>query len=125
MKRLLIGFIMLGLIIGCTGLQIKTTADVTSDATFYLVLKNNPTYKAPVIAGLQRVKTFLAGDVTYNALILEVSKAFGEKYTYLAIILTDDLATDVPYFETYATLFEAYKQGVIKKIDRLILLAGL
>lgn len=125
MKKVLIGLIMLGLLIGCTALQVKTTTNAATDGAFYLVLKNNPDYKAPVIAGLQRVKTFLAGDVTYDALILEVSKAFGEKYTYLAIILTDDLATDLPYFETHITLFETYKQGVIKKVDRLILLANL
>jgi hypothetical protein len=115
--------IAFGVLIGCTGLQIKTTADVTSDAAFYLVLKNNPDYKAPVIAGLQRVKTFLAGDVTYDALIIEVSKAFGGRYAYIGILLQMEFDTEKPIFETYATLFEAYKIILTKKIDRLILLA--
>ncbi len=125
MKRLLVGIIMLGLIIGCTGLQIKTTGNVATDGAFYLVLKNNPDYKAPVIAELQEVKVFLTGTVTYDDLIIKISKAFEGKYAYIGVILSEYIDTDKPIFETHLTLFDAYKLAVLQKIDRLILLASL
>lgn len=125
MKRLLIGIIMLVMVTGCAGLNVNVAANVATDTAFVLVLQNNPTYKVPVIEGLQRVKTFLSQPVTYDALILEISKAFGGKYAYAGIILRSYIDADKPIFESNLTLFEAYKNGVLKKIDTLLILANI
>ena len=126
MKKIMIALILsVVLFMGCAGMNASVPVNVATDTAFVLALQNNPTYKAPVIAGLQRVKAFLTGAVTYDDLILEISKAFGGKYAYVGIILSGYIDTDKPIFETNLTLFDAYKAGVIKKIDRLILLASM
>lgn len=123
MKKLLIGIVMLGLLAGCAGLNVNVAANVATDTAFVLVLQNNPDFKAPVIAGLERVKTFLSAPVTYDALIAEISKAFGGRYAYVGVIISEYIEGDKPIFESNLTLFDAYRLGVIKKIDQFLILA--
>ena len=112
------------LLMGCAGMNASIPVNVATDVAFVEILRNNPTYKAPVIAGLNAIKVVLAGEVTYDDLIIQISKQFGGKYAYVGIILTGYMETDKPIFQTNLTLFGAYKVDLIKKIDRLILLAN-
>lgn len=126
MKKTLIALVLLvGMFIGCAGMNASVPVNVATDTAFVLVLQNNPTYKAPVIAGLQNVKTFLVGSVTFDDLMLMLPKQFMGKYAYVAVILAGYLDTDKPLFETYLPMLESYKSGIVAKIDRLILLASM
>ena len=110
---------------GCAGLNVGVPVNIATDVAFVMVLQNNPSYKPAVIVGLNAVKTYLSGEVTYDDLILFISKQFGGKYAYIGIIITAYIDTDKPIFETYLPLLEKYKEGVLKKIDRFIILAGM
>ena len=125
MKKVFVVAISLMFLTSCAGMNASIPINIATDIAFVEILKNNPSYKAPVIAGLQSVKTVLGGTVTYDDLIIHISKAFGGQYAYVAIILTGYLETDTPIFETNLPLFGAYKEDIIKKIDRLLLLATL
>lgn len=125
MKKLLLGIIMLVFLVGCAGMNASVPVNVATDVAFVMVLQNNPSYKVPVVAGLNAVKTYLSGSVTYDDLILFISKQFGGKYAYVGVILSGYLDTDKPIFETYLPMLETYKVAIIAKIDRLILLAGM
>jgi len=127
MRKFLIGFLMVLMVsglFGCAGLNVSTATSIATDTAFVLVLQNNPSYKPAVVAALQSVKLVLSKDLTYDDLILEISKAFGGKYAVVGVILTGYLDTDQPIFTSNLTLFQAWKDGAIKKIDRFILLAG-
>ncbi|MDD5006355.1 MAG: hypothetical protein PHS33_07675 [Candidatus Omnitrophica bacterium] len=124
MKKLFAVIFMLVFVTGCTGLNTTVAVNVATDTAFVLALQNNPSYKAPVIDALNKIKTFLNGKVTYDDLILEISKQFPDKYAVIAVVLTGYIETDKPVFETYLSMLDSYKSDVIKKIDRLILLAN-
>lgn len=124
MKKLLVSILLLGLLVGCAGLNASVPVNIATDVAFVMVLQNNPSYKAPVIAALTGVKTYLAGSVTYDDLILFISKQFGGKYAYIGVILSGYLDTDKPISTSTITMFDAYKAAIIVKIDRLILLAN-
>jgi hypothetical protein len=111
--------------ISCTGITNNVPVNVATDTAFVLVLQNNPQYKPEVIAGLEKVKVILNGSLTYDDLILEISKQFPDKYAYIGIILSGYIATDKPIFETWLPMLDSYKEAVIAKIDRFILLAGM
>lgn len=124
MKKIFAAILMLAFITGCTGLNASTSVNVATDTAFVLALQNNPSYKAPVIDALNKIKTFLSGKVTYDDLILEISKQLPDKYAVIAVVLTGYIETDKPVFETYLSMLDSYKVDVIKKIDRLITLAS-
>lgn len=125
MKKLFIVVVMiLGLLSGCTGMNASVPVNVATDTAFVLVLQNNPQYKPAVVAGLQAVKTFLVGSVTFDDLMLMLPKQFTGKYAYVAVILAGYLDTDKPIFETYLPMLESYKSGIVAKIDRLLVLAN-
>lgn len=124
MKKLLAVVFMLVFVTGCTGLNTTVAVNVATDTAFVLALQNNPSYKAPVIEALNKIKTFLNGKVTYDDLILEISKQLPDKYAVIAVVLTGYIETDKPVFETYLSMLDSYKSDVIKKIDRLITLAS-
>ena len=125
MKKLLISFMLLFLLVGCAGLNVSVPVNVATDTAFILVLKNNPTYKAPVIAALKEVKAALNGSLTYDDLVIVISKYLPGKYAVVAVILQGYLASDKPIFETYLPLLDKYKTGILVKIDRFILLASI
>lgn len=125
MKKLLLGILLLVMVSGCTGLNVNVAANVASDLAFTLVLQNNPTYKPIVSKGLQDIKAFLVGTVTYDDLILQISKVFDGKYAYIGVILSGYIEADTPIFQTYQPLLDSYKAGVIKKLDRFILLVSI
>lgn len=125
MKKLFVVILLVGILIaGCTGTNANIPVNVATDAAFVLALQNNPTYKVPVVAALESIKTFVSGKVTYDDLILQITKQFGSKYAYIGIILQGYLDTDKPVFETYLPMLDSYKEGIIKKVDRLILLSN-
>jgi len=125
MRKVFLAAVGLFFLTACAGMNASIPVNIATDIAFVEILKNNPSYKAPVIAGLQSVKTVLGGTVTYDDLIIHVSNVFGGKYAYVAIILTGYIETDTPIFQTNLPLFDAYKADIIKKIDRLLLLAAL
>ena len=125
MKKLILIAIILGMLFGCTGLKNNVAVNVATDTAFVMVLQNNPTYKPVVAKALQDVKMFLKGTVTYDDLMVFLSKQFDGKYAYVCVIITGYIDTDKPIFETYLPMLESYKVDIIKKIDRLILLSSL
>lgn len=127
-KKLMILVVTLGLIFmsGCAGTTGNVIVNKALDASFYLVLSNNPSYKTQVVASLETIQVFLGKtSVTYDDLIALIAKQFAGKFAYIAIILTEDLATDKPIFETYLPMLDSYKAVIVKKIDRLIFLSGM
>jgi len=122
-KRLIVLVVALGLLMGCAGFNVTIATNIATDIAFVAVLENNPSMKPFVVETLQRVKVFVDGSVTYDDLLLEISKQFPGKYAYVGIILSGYIETDKPVFETYLPMFDAYKADIVKKIDRLILLA--
>jgi hypothetical protein len=126
MKKTLIAVILSAvLFMGCAGMNASVPVNIATDVAFVMVLQNNPSYKAPVVAALQTVRTYLIGSVTYDDLLLFINKQFGGKYAYVGIILAGYLDTDKPLFETWLPMSETYRAAIIAKIDRLIVLAGM
>lgn len=124
MKKIILSVLCLAMLQSCTGLNTNTTINAATDAAFVLALQANPAYKPAVVLALTELKTFLSGDVTYVQLIDEISKKFNGKYAIAGTLLKAHIAADPPISTEYLTLFDAYKKGVIAKIDELILLAG-
>lgn len=123
MKKLFAVVIMLAMVVGCAGMNASVPVNIASDAAFVLVIQNNPNYKPAVIEGLNKVKTFLSGTVTYDDLLIEIAKVLPGQYSVVAVIIAGYLDTDKPIFETYLPMLDSYKEGVIVKIDRFIFLA--
>ena len=122
MKKLfLVG--MLFVLLGCTGLNPSVIVNTSTDVAFALVLQNNPAYKPAVVVGLNEVKTVLSGSLTYNDLLVEITKAFPNQYAVIATIIIGDLNADQPVSTSAIPLLDSYKAGVITEIDHLILLA--
>lgn len=124
MKGIIIGLILF-LFVGCAGLNVSVPVDMASDVTFVLVLKNNPAMKPVIANSLKELKVFLAGSVTYDAFIAEIGKKFGADYAYVGVILQGYISTDKPIFETWVPMLDSYKQGIIAKLDRYLLLTSL
>jgi hypothetical protein len=126
MKKLLAGILMLIVLTGCTGctgLNANVAMNVATDTAFVMAMQNNPCYKPVVLAGLNTVKTFLDGSVTYDDLIIMLAKQFEGKYAYIYVILVGYINTDKPLSETVLPMLGSYKAGIIAKVDRLIVLA--
>lgn len=122
MKKI-IGILMIVALMGCTGLNVSTTANIATDTAFVLALQNNPTYKAGTIAALEEIKLLLEGDMTYDQLLVIIATKFGGKYAVFGLILTKHLNEDKPISETYLKMLDSYKAGIVEKIDWLLLLA--
>lgn len=125
MKKLLLGIIMLVMIGGCTGINTSVPVDMATDVAFVLILQNNPSYKPAVVAGLNSIKAALDGELTYDDLMVLIAKALDGKYAVVAVVLMSYLDTDKPIFESWIPMLDSYKQAVIAKIDRFILLTDL
>lgn len=50
MKKFLVVILMIGLLFGCTGINVSTPINVATDAAFVLALQNNPSLVILVIA---------------------------------------------------------------------------
>ena len=125
MKKFVLAILLaVFLVTGCAGMNASVPVNVATDTAFVMILQNNPSYKPAVIAGLSSIKVVLAGEITYDDLLLAISKQFGGKIAVVGVILTGYIDTDKPVFETHLTLFGAYKDDLIGKIDRLLLLAS-
>ena len=126
MKKFLVMILMVGLLFGCTGLNVSTPINVATDAAFVLAIQNNPSYKPVIVATLIEVKAILSNEkLTYDQLLVAISEKFGGKYAVIGIIFSGYLAEDKPIFETYLPMLDSYKAAIIKKIDRFILLASM
>lgn len=124
MKKLIVSIFLIVALMGCTGINVSTTANLATDAAFVLALQNNPSYKAPTIIALQEIKLLLANEMTYDQLITMIATKFGGKYAVFGVILAGYLAEDKPISQTYLNMLDSYKLDVIKKIDRFLLLAN-
>jgi hypothetical protein len=124
MKKIIVSIFLIVSLMGCTGINVSTTANIAADAAFVLALQNNPSYKAGTILALQEIKALLANEMTYDQLIITISNKFGGKYVIFGIILAGYLAEDKPISQTYLNMLDSYKAGVVKKIDTFLLLAN-
>ena len=124
MKKLIVSIFLIMSLMGCTGLNVSTTANLATDAAFVLAVQNNPSYRAPTVVALQEIKLLLANDMTYDQLITLVASKFGGKYAVFGIIFTSYLAEDKPISQTYLNMLDSYKAGVVKKIDHFLFLAN-
>jgi len=124
-KRLAVLMILVSVMVaGCTGINSGVAVSVATDTAFVAALQNNPSLKPAVVSGLQGVKVFLTGRVTYDELIMQVSKQFSGQYAYAGIILTGYIETDKPVSTSVLPMLDSYKAAVVAKIDRLLLLSG-
>lgn len=124
MEKIIIAVLLLAAV-GCTGINSNVATNIATDTAFVMALQNNPTYKTPVVAALNAVKVFLAGAVTYDQLLAEISRQFPGKYSYIGIVLAGYIETDKPVATSAFNMLDSYKLAVATKIDRLILLAGI
>ena len=125
MRKILVVLLMAVMLGGCAGINTSVPVNIATDIAFVAALQNNPTYKVPVVNALNTVKNYLNMDVTYDDLIVLINQQLGGKYAYVGLILISYLDTDKPIFTSNLTLFQAWKDGAIQKIDRLILLASM
>ena len=112
--------------IGCAGQQINSDALITlgADLAFVKVLKNNPEKVPQVIKALEEIRTFATGEITYNDLAAEIAKRITGDYALEMTLISDYLLVESPVIDSI-TIFDGYREGLLKRIDRLILLAGM
>jgi hypothetical protein len=123
MKNLFISLLLVVLLNGCTGLNTAVNnpaVNVVTDTAFILVLQNNPQYKPVVTLALQNLKALLNENITYDQLIIEITKQFPDKYATIGTILIAYIATDKPVSTTYLNLLDSYKAGIITKLNRFL-----
>lgn len=123
MKKLLISFMLLLLLVGCAGVAVNPAAQTAADTGFYLVLQANPQYKAPVIAGLTALNVFLSGSVTYDQLTAEIAKQLPAPYDMVAAVLTGFISSDTPVSTSLLPMSAAYKAAITGEINKLLLVA--
>lgn len=113
-------------VLGCAGQQINNDAVVKlgADLAFVQVLKNNPEKVPQVIAALEEIRTFATGEITYNDLAAEIAKRIAGDYALEMTLISDYLLVESPVIDSI-TIFEGYREELLKRIDRLILLAGM
>ena len=113
-------------VLGCAGQQINNGAVVKlgADLAFVQVLKNNPEKVPQVIAALEEIRTFATGEITYNDLAAEIAKRIAGDYALEMTLIADYLLVESPVIDSI-TIFEGYREELLKRIDRLILLAGM
>jgi hypothetical protein len=117
---------LLLLVLACAGKQINTDAVLSlgADLAFYEVLKNNPDHKAGVVTALTEIRALLAGEITYAALAQEVAARLPGDYAVEMMLVSDYLLQDSAVIESIP-LLDAYKGQLVKRVDRLLLLARL
>lgn len=124
MKKMILMILSLMLLFGCTGLNTNTTINAATDTAFVLIMQNNPSYKPVVVDALKAVKNALSGSITYDQLIAEITKQLPGQYAVVATMLSAYISADQPVSTSLLPMLDSYKEGVVKKIDRFILLAG-
>ena len=123
MKKLVLLLSVLFLF-GCVGLQPKPIVTAGTDIAFVLVLQNNPSYKPEIVKALNDIKTVLSGSITYDDLLVQITKLLPGKYAIIASILIGELNGDQPVSTTVFPMLDSYKTDIVKELDHLILLAG-
>lgn len=116
--------LLLCCVLGCSGINTGIVANTAIDVAFSAVLQNNIQFKPVVIASLGNMKLFLAGSVTYDMMLAEVGKQFAGPYAPIGAVITLYLSEEKPISTSIVPMFDSYKSGVIKKIDRFIALAN-
>ena len=113
-------------VLGCAGQQINNGAVVKlgADLAFVQVLKNNPEKVPQVVVALEEIRTFATGEITYNDLAAEIAKRIAGDYALEMTLISDYLLVESPVIDSI-TIFEGYREELLKRIDRLILLAGM
>jgi hypothetical protein len=134
MKKILAVLICMLMLMGCAALKPSPTivqtagklSQVAIDLAFYNRLQTNPADKADIVKGLNTIKLFLnATSCTYNELIVEIAKQFPAKYSGYAIVVSYYFDCDVANSTSLIPLLDPYKEGLNKKIDRLLTLTEL
>ena len=125
MRKLLVVFIMLAMLVGCAGIKAQPVIFAATDTAFLLVLQANPQYKAPVITGLQGIKLTLGGSITYDQLMVVVAQQLPVPYDAVAVIFTGFLQSDTPVSTNIFPMSQDYKNAIIVELDKLILVAGM
>lgn len=125
MKRLLVAVLLVGLLFGCAGISANVPISAATDTGFYLAMKANPQYKPAVVASLNSLKVLLSGSLTYDQLIIEIAKAFPGDKAALGVFLSSYMAQDKPTSVTLIPMSQSYKDSIIVKIDRFLLLANM
>ena len=130
MKKVAIILCILALAIagcnGCSGKQINTDQVISlgADLAFYEVMKANPQHKADVVKALTEIRTVLAGEITYTDLMAEVAKRMPGDYAVEMTLVSDYLLQDSPVIDSLP-LLDGYKAELLKRVDRMLLLARL
>jgi hypothetical protein len=111
---------------GCSGRQISDDAIINlgADLAFVQVLKNNPEKVPQVAAALEEIRTFALGEITYNDLVAEIAKHISGDYALEMTLISDYLLAESPIIDSIE-IFDGYREELLKRIDRLILLAGM
>lgn len=111
--------------LGCAGQQINDDAIINlgADLAFVEVLKNNPEKVPQVVTALEEIRTFAMGEITYNDLVAEIAKHISGDYALEMTLIADYLLVESPIIDSI-TIFDGYREDLLKRIDRLILLAG-
>jgi hypothetical protein len=124
MKRLFVVLLLMCFMVGCAGISANVPVSAATDTGFYMVMKANPQYKPVVVASLNSLKVLLGGSMTYDQFIIEIAKAFPGDYSALGVFLSSYMAQDKPTSVTLIPMSQAYKDAIIVKIDRFLLLTN-
>ena len=127
MKRILVLLMCVVFLAGCSGATIRPVppqADQIVDIAFDAFLISQPESKPEIVLQLKNVKALLSTDITYNALVSELSARFAGKYAPLVPLILQMFNADMPISTDWVTMFAGTKATLTTKIDHLIMLAG-
>jgi hypothetical protein len=128
MKKLFVLLICVLMFTGCATLGTNSgkIANAGIDVAFVSQLQAHPEAKGDIVKGLNNVKLFLnANACTYDELIIEIAKQFPDKYSVYAVVISYYFDCDQPTSTSLLPMLDPYKETLITKIDRLILLTEL
>ena len=132
MKKILVAIATIAvLFMGCQGNKVivPQAGDILAksvDVAFYLVLKNNPQYKAETVLVLKEIRAYANGEgISYNDLLVFANEKFqNEDLVVIALIIGDGLFTEEPFINSIG-MFDGYKEELIKRINRFLFVAEL
>jgi hypothetical protein len=129
MKKIMILLMVMGLFLGgfgcaTTGTNTPPNIDLVVDLAFTAFLIERPELKPEVVAALKETKILLATPISFATLTQEIATRFGGKYAPLIVIIQGYIDTDKPVCTDLCNMFDAQKAEIVKKLDRLIMLAS-
>lgn len=135
MKRSILVLFCFVFLFGCVGSKplspeqnqaILSAVDMAGSTAFLLVLNNNKAYIPATVMALELIRKEVSTneELTYDDLMKLIPEKLKAENPILGILLVDFIAQEKPYFETYLSLFDGYRETIVQKLDRLILLAN-